>query len=209
MSARFVIVAALLLTACSTPAEDPAAAAARAQAAHVQAVIAAGGTVDSILPIAVHLERFRAGLPRADTLASASPSIEALAQRLAAALQSRDTVAMNAMVLSRAEFAYLFYPESAMSKPPYEAPPELLWGQILASSDDGAGKLLARFGGTPVRIRALRCPDAPEQEGANRLHKRCEAELTAPGVTSLKGNVFGTILERNGQFKFVGFANRV
>lgn len=172
-------------------------------------VVAAGGTVDSILPVAVHLERFRAGLPRVDTLASASPSIEALVRRLAAALEARDTVAMNAMVLSRSEFAYLFYPGSAMSKPPYEAPPELLWGQILASSDDGAGKLLARFGGTKARISALRCPNAPEQEGANRLHTRCEAEIRAPGVEALKGNLFGTIIERDGRFKFVGFANRV
>jgi hypothetical protein len=178
------------------------------QAAHVQEVVAAGGVVDSVLPVAEALRRFRTDLPQTDTLLHASPSLDALVQRIARSVGSRDTADLNAMVMSRAEFAWLYYESSPMSKPPYEAPPGLLWGQIMASSDVGAKALLARFAGVTVTPRQRHCP-AAEVEGANRLYKRCTVELTAPGKASMTGNLFGTVLERDGRFKLISFANRI
>jgi hypothetical protein len=34
-------------------------------------------------------------------------------------------------------------------------------------------------------------------------------ELTAPGKASMTGNLFGTVLERDGRFKLISFANRI
>ena len=179
-----------------------------AQRAHIDSVVASGGVVDSILPVAELLQRFQTGLTRTDTLRHASPSPEALVERLARALAAQDTAELNAMALDRAEFAFLYYPGSSMSLPPYEAPPALLWGQILAASDDGAGKLLARLGGRRVSAHALRCPP-PTVEGANRLIERCTVRLDASGTRALEGNLFGTILTRDGRSKFISLANRI
>jgi hypothetical protein len=41
-------------------------------------------------------------------------------------------------------------------------------------------------------------------EGENRLHERCEVRVNAAGTPT---RLFGTILERDGRFKFLGYAN--
>lgn len=206
-----VVCSALSLSACERRADAAAtdsASQAAAQSAHVREVVAAGGVVDSILPIAEHLARFRAGMTPVDTLRHASASVDALVARLTKALAARDTADLNAMVIDRAEFAYLFYPASPMSKPPYEAPPELLWGQILTSSDEGARQLMSRLGGAAVQVHDLQCPSVPDT-GALRLYERCTVRFTAPGRAPLQGNLFGSIVAQGSRFKFLGLANRI
>lgn len=205
--------AALALAACERHDPSPgavgeSAAQSTQQAAHVRDVAAAGGVVDSILPIAEHLKRFREGMTPVDTLRHASASIDALVARLTKALSTRDTADLNAMVLDRAEFAFLFYPASPMSKPPYEAPPELLWGQILTASDDGAKQLMSRLGGAAVRAHDLQCPTMPDTT-ALRIYERCTVRFTAAGRAPLQGNLFGSIVAQGQRFKFLGLANRI
>lgn len=179
------------------------------QAAHVQEVVASGGVVDSLLPIAEHLRRFRAELPVVNSLQQASPSLDLLVARLARAVSANDSADLNAMVLNRQEFAYLYYPDAPMSKPPYEAPPELLWGQILASSDKGARQLVNRLGGSTITISTLHCPTPPDTVGKNLVHSRCEVRFSTPGNPPLEGNLFGSVIERDGRFKFMSLANRI
>lgn len=180
------------------------------QQQHIKDVVAAGGVVDSILPIAVHLERFRKDLgPSPDSLIHASSSVESLVEHWVTAVAKNDTAALNRMVMNRAEFAWFYYPESKMSKPPYEAPPELFWGQLLGSSDEGARGALKALGGKPVRLKKLNCPNAPTIEGSNRLHEGCAVTLQVGGSTLSEGVYFGTILERDHRFKFVGYSNRM
>jgi len=116
-----------MLSACTARDLSPEEQAARDQAAHIEQVVAAGGTVDSILPTEELLRRFREDLPPVDTLRAASESMEALVARLAHAVGTNDTTDLNAMVLSRQEFAYLYYPDAPLSQPPYDSPPALLW----------------------------------------------------------------------------------
>lgn len=179
------------------------------QAEHVKDVVAAGGVVDSVLPVAEALRRFREGLPEQDTLLHASDTRAALVARLAGAITRRDTADLNAMVLNRAEFAWLFYEESPLSRPPYEAPPGLLWSQIITTSDEGIRQLMTRLGGKSIEVSDLACPNAAEQEGRNTLYKRCTVRFTARGEKPLEGNLFGSIIERDGRFKFVGLGNRI
>ena len=179
-----------------------------AQSAHVAAVVAAGGIVDSIHPIDEHVRRFQGTVTeRPDTLRHASDSFEALVQQWVVAVQQYDTAALNAMVLDRSEFAWLYYPTSQLSKPPYEAPPEFLWGQILTSSDDGARKALRKFGGRSFALTSVRCAANPSVEGNNRLHSDCRGTLLTGTDTLRNVRMFGTILERSGRFKFIGHAN--
>lgn len=181
--------------------------AADSQAAHIAEVVAAGGTVDSILPIAEQLRRFREGLPATDTLRHAARSRDLLVQRLAAAISSNDTTSLNQLVIDRAEFAYLYYPTAAISKPPYEAPPQLLWGQILAASDEGIARLLKRVGGQRIEVESVTCADPVTVEERNTLHERCELTVRVGGGGVTRERWFGTIIEREGRFKFIGYAN--
>ena len=182
---------------------------ATAQAAHIDSVARAGGVVDSILPMAEQLRRFREPLtpPPGDTLQFASPSIDALVDRFATAMQQRDTAAFERMVLSAAEFAWLYFPTSKMSQPPYEAPPGLLWGQILTSSNSGVRTALNKFGGRPWRVLRTTCDTVVVVEGANRLHESCTLSIRETNGQTLSARLFGTIVERDGRLKFLGLAN--
>jgi hypothetical protein len=201
-----VIIAALLAVAVT--ASDSGFTAPDPQAEHIAAVAAAGGVVDSILPVEEHLRRFRSTIPdTADTLRHGSASFDALVARWVVAIEQHDTAALNAMVISRAEFAWLYYPTSELAKLPYEAPPELVWGQILTGSDDGVRKALRRFGGRRLSIRDVRCARSPQVEGTNRLYMDCRTTVMTVADTLKNVRMFGTILERDGRFKFIGHGN--
>ncbi|MCC6243095.1 MAG: hypothetical protein IT353_09655 [Gemmatimonadaceae bacterium] len=180
-----------------------------AQAAHVDSVARAGGVVDSILPMEEQLRRFREPLtpPPGDTLQFASTSMRALVERFATAVQRRDSVAFERMVVSASEFAWLYFPSSKMSRPPYEAPPGLLWGQLLASSNNGIRSTLAKFGGRTWKVDATTCDSTVVVEGANRLHESCTLSLRETDGRTVSVRLFGTILERDRRFKFLGLAN--
>lgn len=201
---RLAIVSLFAVAACKKdqPLDD--------QEQHIQDVVKAGGVVDSILPIAVHLERFRKELGvNPDTLVNASASVRDLADRWAKAIATADSGALNLMVMNRAEFAWFYYPDSKMSKPPYEAPPELLWGQLLASSDEGARAALKALGTQKISLKDVRCPAPPVAEGANLLHEACVVTLLVNGKAQPEAVYFGTILERDKRFKFVGLSNKL
>jgi hypothetical protein len=177
------------------------------QAAHIADVVAAGGTVDSILPLEEQLRRFRDGLPVADTLQHAAGSRDDLVRQFLRAVSGSDTLTLNQLVLSRSEFAYLYYPTAAISKPPYEAPPQLLWGQILQASNDGLPRVLARAAGQTLALSRVTCADSIVSEGSNRLHNTCTLTLRIGTGAPVEARWFGTIIEREGRFKFLGYAN--
>ena len=200
----FLVAASLSPVACKdkAPADD--------QQAHIADVVAKGGVVDSILPIAEQLDRFRKTVAdQPDTLRHASASIRALVTRWTLAVASNDSAALNAMLLDRAEFAWLYYPGSRMSLAPYEAPPQLLWGQMLATSEEGAQNILKKFSANSFKIGSVRCPNPPAIEGGNRLHEGCLVRLETPNARAVEGTYFGTIIERDGRFKFVSYASRM
>lgn len=203
------LLATIVLTAMPVVACRQQAPAADDQQRHIQEVVAAGGVVDSVVPISAAIDRFRAGMDRVDTLRSASSSVRSLVERWTSAVAARDTAELNVMLLDRAEFAWLYYPDSKMSKPPYEAPPQLLWGQLLASSNEGAQAAVRRFGGERLSLRAVNCPIPAVAERGISLYEGCRVELLDNGVAVPEAAWFGTIIEREGRFKFVGYANRL
>jgi len=193
-----------ILVGCASEAPRTAA---DSQAAHVAAVVAAGGTVDSILPIAEQLRRFRDNLPVADTLRHGADSRDGLIRQFLQAVAAKDSATLNQLVVDRAEFAYLYYPTAAISKPPYEAPPQLLWGQILTASDEGISRLLTRVGGKRLSLDAVACTQPPTVEDRNTLHEKCEIMVRIDAAPSSRERWFGTIIERDGRFKFIGYSN--
>ncbi len=208
LSVACSLVGALLAAACGG--RDVPVSSADSQAAHVREVIAAGGVVDSILPIDEHLRRFRATLTeQPDTLRHASVSIDSLVRRWGKAVSAMDTAALNAMTLDRAEFAWLYYPGSKLSKPPYEAPPELLWEQVLANSDGGARQLFARFGGKPFVIERVNCPAPSDTTESSVVYSECRVRVRPGNGRSVEDRLFGSIVEHRGRFKFLGYANRL
>jgi hypothetical protein len=155
--------------------------------------------------IASQLATFRSGMTPPGSLAGPS-SRDSLVRLFERALAKRDTVALQHLQITREEFAFLYYPDSKMGRPPYELDPDVMWMQIQSQSDRGLRRLVAKYGGGKIRIRGLECL-APEPQNAVLLHQ-CGVRTSAV-VGSAPGQLFGSIIEREGRFKFVGYANRL
>ena len=191
--------------------ERPAAGAARAVTTPVSATPAppvATGVVDSLIPIPELLRRFRVGLEPAPTgLEHAAPSRDVLVRRFVRAVEAQDTAAIRDLVLSRREFAYLYYPSSPLAQRPYEEPPALLWFQLSEGSNKGIVRVLRRLGGRSLGVLSYHCEPSPTRQGDNRLWQRCAVRrVRAPGDT-VEARLFGSVVERGGRFKFVSYAN--
>jgi hypothetical protein len=168
--------------------------------------------IDAIAPppssesMAAALAHFRQGLPETHTLGSASTSRDALVMRFVTALENADTAAFEGMMMNRAEFAWLFYPYTKHTRPPYEMEAELLWFFMIENGRKGIGRALREYGGNRLGYQGYHCAAEPEIEGPNRLWQGCVLRLGSnQGV--LEKRLFGSILEREGSFKFVSFSN--
>ena len=74
--------------------------------------------MDSLLPPEEALRRFREGLPVVAGLAGGAPSRDSLVRLFVGAVGRRDAALVNRLIVSRAEFAHLYYPSSPLREPP-------------------------------------------------------------------------------------------
>jgi hypothetical protein len=166
------------------------------------------GVVDSIFPIEEELRRFRATLAEhPQALDEAAPSRDALVARFVAALQATDTAELRRMALTRAEFAYLYYPTAQFAQPPYELSPALVWYRLESYSSRGLVRALDRFGGRPLRVTGHDCEESPLVQGGNRIWHGCVLHARDAADSPVSLSLLGPVLEREGEFKMLSYAN--
>jgi hypothetical protein len=169
-----------------------------------------GTIVDSILPIEEEIRRFRATLSEApDRLEGGAASRDELVNRFVAAVEAADTLALRDLLVTRAEFAYLYYPHTMYTRPPYELSPALLWFQIETGTNTGLSRMMEAFAGRPLEWTGYRCAPDPRTEGDNRVWADCRVLLAPREGEPAEAALFGSILERNGVFKFVSYSNEL
>lgn len=167
-----------------------------------------GYIIDSILPIEEQLRRFRTGLP--DTLRTfevGASGKEELVRMFVRALETSDTATLVRLTVSRAEFAWLVYPDSPFSAPPYQQAPDLVWMRHTAASGVGLKRLLERLGGSGLGFQSWRCADAPITEGANHIWRDCAVRFQRAVGGQRTVRLFSSIVERHGRFKILSYAN--
>src|SRR5258705_9399934 len=150
--------------------------------------------------------RTRAGAPVAG-LEGGAGSRDSLVLLFAHALDRSDTTALRALALNAREFAWLYYPASPQSRPPYELDADLMWEQIQARSMRGITRALRQYGGGQLGYRGYECSGQPERNGVVTLHNACRIVHTVDGRTVTEP-LFGSIIEHGGRFKLCGFSNR-
>ena len=169
-----------------------------------------GGVIDSIVPWDTALARFRTGLDTVEALEGGAASRDDLIRLFVDRLEAADTAALAALTLSRAEFAWLYYPTIPEAHPPYDLAPGLMWFMLEGNSAKGLRRALEEYGGEPLAFAGYRCEGEPRMHDANRVHPLCIVRhLAAPGGDTLEIRLFGPILEREGRFKFVSLTNRL
>lgn len=165
-----------------------------------------GTAVDSVIPREEALARFRDGLTPPARLAGGASSMRALVARFVRALEAADTAALRGLVLTREEFAFLYYPTHPEGLPPYDLRPGLMWELLVLRSGRGLYHLLERRAGRPLGYRSFRCDPGVSVQGVNRVRGPCRIRRTEGGRV-VEERLFGLVLEREGRFKFVSYAN--
>jgi hypothetical protein len=163
--------------------------------------------VDSILPIPVALERFRADIAEVPTgLRGGAESAEALVRELVRLIEADDTLGFEAIALDRAEFAYLYYESTPLARPPYELPPALAWFQLQQGNRTSVLRLLRELGGRPLGYAGLVCDRPSLEQGENRIWSGCRVRIER-GDSAQEMRLFGALIERDGRFKVLSHSN--
>ncbi|MDB4883721.1 MAG: hypothetical protein JWL95_2487 [Gemmatimonadetes bacterium] len=167
--------------------------------------------MDSTFPVEEELRRFRADLggDSARTFRGGSASREALVKRFVHALVASDTNDLRAMAIHGREFADLYYPESPYSRPPYHQPPALAWSLIQNPSTSGLTKLLRTWGGKPVTYVSHRCDPKALHDGRTTRFAGCLVRVVEPAGDTTSRLMFGSIVARDGRFKFLSYTNKL
>ena len=192
-----LMLSALVIAGCGTDGGGGVAAAEENAPVHV----------DSILSIEEEVRRFRAALPDSvDALTGGGASIEELVAVFLTALEAGDREALAKLAITPAEFAYLYYPETRFTDPPYEMSPGLLWFQLDNYGSRGLSRALDRYGERPLDVVGQVCAEEPVAEGDNRIWSGCVVQQRV-GEDTVELSLFGAILERDGRYKFVSYGN--
>lgn len=164
--------------------------------------------VDSAVPREVAIERFREGTRRVTAFKGGAASRDALVRKWVKAIESADTAALKQMLISRDEFAWLYYPTASQGLPPYDLSPSLLWFMTDGQTTKGLRRLLEERAGKPIHMIGYSCDPKSTIEGENAVWGPCELErVQAPGDT-VRERLFGLIVERGGEWKFLSYKGR-
>lgn len=153
------------------------------------------------------LAQFRSTLVRpSGGLEGGADSRQALVTRVVTALASADTGALRRMAVSRAEYAWLIYPESPLVHPPYRQPIDVAWMLHAAPHAKGFTRLLERLAGRLIRFQSVTCNPEPVIQGANRFWTGCTVRFTLESE-AVEMQLFAAIVERDGALKVMSYDN--
>lgn len=196
-----IVAAALLTAACNR--DRPAAA-----AAATDSVPRRPQHVDSVVPREVAIERFRQGTQQVTSLTGGAKSRDALVKAWVRAIERADTTALKQLLVTRDEFAWLYYPTASQGLPPYDLSPSLLWFMTDGQTSKGLRRLLEERAGKPMHVIGYSCDPKSTTEGENIVWGPCLLKrVAAPGDT-IEERLFGLIVERGGQWKFLSYKGR-
>jgi len=165
--------------------------------------------VDSIFPIEEEIRRFREGMTPVAGLTGGLDSPAALVDALLRRLEAADTLGVTELALTRTEFAYLYYPYTIYTSPPYQLSPALVWFQQQNRSSRGLTRLLRTYAGKPLHDTGLSCPDEGEAFGNGHIWHGCTVLGELPTGEAVEERLFGSILAVDGRHKFVSFSNEL
>jgi len=169
--------------------------------------VEAGGVVDSILSTEEALLRFRVGLPVVTKLATPATSRDSLVSLFLSALERNDTAALRALVVDRAEYAYLYFPSSVYASKPYELSPEIAWSLNQQNGDKGLSRVIGRLGGRQLASPRYSCGDSTV-EAVNIFWRVCTLSFVDPATSArVDKRVFGAVMQRDSRFKFLSYSN--
>jgi hypothetical protein len=167
-----------------------------------------GYVVDSVFSPEENLRRFQSTVsgPAPDRLSGGASTTDALLRRYWALLVNKDTLAMTPLIVSRAEYAYLYFPESTEGA--NGMPPHIGWELILSQTGRGLTRALLAAERGSVTVLRTECSALPVRMGRNTIYGPCGIVIQRDGTEATIW-LAKTLIERDGVHKLLGLQNEL
>ncbi|MBL8151080.1 MAG: hypothetical protein JNN15_14225 [Blastocatellia bacterium] len=139
-------------------------------------------------------------------LLNSQPSPQALANKVLEKLTAKDRAGLKALVITQEEFCNYLWPEF----PAYGTPGatcDWVWGMDEAKSNSSLGGAINRLGGKEFKLLAIDFKEKPQIYKTYKIHMHPLVTVQVDGE-ELKGEVFGPVVELDGQYKLYSFYTR-
>lgn len=122
-----------------------------------------------------------------------------------AALADNDGDRLASLALSELEFRTVVWPELPSSRPERGLPFDYAWGDLHQKSNNSLRRLVARHGGKRYELDGVTFAGATTQYDTYRVHRESVLDLRDEAGEALTLSFFGSVLERDGQFKLFSY----
>jgi hypothetical protein len=133
------------------------------------------------------------------------PSPAALSEAVLDALADRDADTLASLALSELEFRTAVWPELPSSRPERGVPFDYAWGDLHQKSMNSLRRLLARYGGERYELVAVAFAGETTPYRTYRVHRETVLDVRDEEGNDLTVSLFGSILERDGEFKLFSY----
>jgi hypothetical protein len=143
--------------------------------------------------------------PEVLALDGAAASLDELLRTIERGLAESDTARLHDLMIGEREYRDILYPAFPASHPPINAGFETLWVLQYPDSYRGLERLLARYGGTDIRILDVRFEE-PDQDFVNFvLHEKSLVDVMVEGRRIEGARLFGSVVRIGDQWKVLTY----
>lgn len=139
-------------------------------------------------------------------LESGQPSIRALAELALQAIEARDLEALNSLRVTEQEYKKVFFPEFPEAQPGHNLSSDFQWFHLNMKSLKGLKDAIEEYGGQSFELMDIVVTQGTQEYKSFKAHKKVELKVRrATDGQELQIRVFGSVVERYGQFKIFSF----
>ena len=133
----------------------------------------------------------------------ASP--EALSRAVLTALAANDADTLRALPLDELEFRNAVWPDLPASRPERNVPFDYAWGDLNQKSNNALRRLVARYGGREYELVKVHFAGETTRYWTYQVHRESVLDLLDEEGEEVRLALFGSILERDGEFKMFSY----
>lgn len=141
---------------------------------------------------------------RARTFGAVFASPEALLDTLIHALEKRDTLTLQKLLVSKKEYRQWLWPEYPASWPVLNMPVEFAWGNLQAKTFRGLRYMIRTYGGQPLAY-VSHSFEKKDPYQTFTIHERPHVVVADTTGKEIELKEIGSIVEMNGSYKLISF----
>ncbi len=131
------------------------------------------------------------------------PSKERLIKRALSAIEDRDALALKKIMITEQDFRNYIWPELPAKK--NNAPYDYIWSQMAMKSGLGIENIMNTLGGIKMTFRDCAFEDSMESYSGFTIYSGAIVRVEGQQDLERKLRVFGSIVERAGEFKILSY----